>query len=128
MFRKKSIGVRGAAMRHGDVAAPDAGDIIWLDFLQPVANEQAGRGPALVLSPRIFNELTGRCIACPITRGDRDWSFHVSIPDGHEITGVVQADQLRSASWEQRGSRFICKAPAGVLDEVRARLKPLLSL
>ena len=89
MFRKKSIGVRGAAMRHGDVAAPDAGDIIWLDFLQPVANEQAGRRPALVLSPRIFNELTGRCIACPITRGDRDWSFHVSIPDGHEITGVV---------------------------------------
>jgi mRNA interferase MazF len=104
------------------VAAPDAGDIIWLDFLQPVANEQAGRRPALVLSPRIFNELN------PITRGDRDWSFHVSIPDGYEITGVVQADQLRSASWEQRGSRFICKAPAGVLDEVRARLKPLLSL
>jgi hypothetical protein len=40
----------------------------------------------------------------------------------------VQTDQLRSASWSQRGSRFICKAPAGVLDEVRAKLKPLLSL
>jgi mRNA interferase MazF len=117
-------------MRHGDVAAycPDAGDIIWLDFLQQVANEQAGRRPALVLSPRVFNELTGRCIACPITRRDRDWSFQVPIPDGHEISGVVQADQLRSVSWEQRGSRFICKAPAGVLDDVQARLKPLLSL
>jgi hypothetical protein len=32
---------------------------------------------ALVLSPRIFNELTGRCIACPIARRDADWSFHV---------------------------------------------------
>ena len=117
-------------MRHGDVAAycPDAGDRIWLDFLQPVANEPAGRRPALVLSPRVFNELTGRCIACPITRRDREWSFHVPIPDGYEITGVVQADQLRSASWEQRGSRFICKASADVIDEVRARLKPLLSL
>jgi mRNA interferase MazF len=117
-------------MRPGDVAAycPDAGDIIWLDFLQPIANEQSGRRPALVLSPSTFNVLTGRCIACPITRRDRDWSFHVSIPDGHEISGVVQADQLRSASWEQRGSRFICQAPAGVLDEVRAKLKPLLSL
>jgi mRNA interferase MazF len=117
-------------MRHGDVAAycPDAGDIIWLDFLQPVANEQVGRRPALVLSPRVFNELTGRCIACPITRRDREWSFHVPIPDGYEITGVVQADQLRSASWEQRGSRFICKASADVMYEVRARLKPLLSL
>jgi mRNA interferase MazF len=73
---------------------PDAGDIIWLDFLQPVANEQAGRRSALVLSPRVFNKLTGRCIACPITRRDRDWSFHVPIPDDHEITGVVQADQF----------------------------------
>jgi mRNA interferase MazF len=117
-------------MRHGDVAAycPDVGDIIWLDFLQPVANEQAGRRPALVLSPSAFNKLTGHCIACPITRRDRVWCFHVPMPDVHEISGVVQADQLRSASWEQRGSRFICKAPAGVLDEVRARLKPLFSL
>ena len=34
---------------------PDAGDIIWLDFLQSVANEQAGRRPALVPSPLAFN-------------------------------------------------------------------------
>jgi len=117
-------------MRRGEVAAycPDTGDIIWLDFLQSVANEHAGRRPALVLSPLAFNKLTGRCIACPITRRDRDWSFHVPLPGSDEISGVVQADQLRSASWEQRGSRFICKAPAPVLDEVRARLKPLLSL
>ena len=107
---------------------PDAGDIIWLDFLQSVANEQAGRRPALVLSPLAFNELTGRCIACPITRRDRNWSFHVAIPDNDEISRVVQADQLRSASWEQRGSQFICRASATVLDEVRARLKPLLLL
>ena len=66
-------------MRPGDVAAycPDAGDIVWLDFLATVANEQACWRPALILSPRVFNELTNRCIACPITRRDRDWSFHV---------------------------------------------------
>jgi mRNA interferase MazF len=107
---------------------PETGDMIWLDFLQSVANEQAGRRPALVLSPRAFNELTGRCIACPITRRDHEWSFHIPIPEADVVSGVVQADQLRSASWEQRGSRFICKAPTSVLDEVRARLKPLLSL
>jgi mRNA interferase MazF len=127
MCLKRSIGVASAAMRHGEVAAycPDTGDIIWLDFLQ---SEQAGRRTALVLSPLAFNKLTGRCIACPITRRDRDWSFHVPIPASDAISGVVQADQLRSVSWEQRGSRFVCKAPASVLDEVRARLKPLLSL
>src|SRR4030081_3936811 len=106
-------------MRHGEVTAycPEAGDIIWLDFQQAVANEQAGRRPALVLSPLAFNELTGRCIACPITRRDRDWSFHVVIPDGHPVAGVVQSDQLRSASWEQRGSRFLCSAPPGTVNE-----------
>jgi mRNA-degrading endonuclease toxin of MazEF toxin-antitoxin module len=36
---------------------PDAGEILWLDFLQAIANEQAGRRPVLVLSPRAFNEL-----------------------------------------------------------------------
>ena len=107
---------------------PDAGEIIWLDFLQAVANEQAGRRPALVLSPRAFNELTGRCVACPITRRDRDWSFHVAITALDDVQGVVQTDQLRSVSWEKRGSRFICRAPAAVIDEVRAKLKPLLSL
>jgi len=130
MFRKKPTGVCRAETRSGDVAAycPDAGDVIWLDLMQPVGNEQAGRRPALVLSPRTFNRLTGRCIACPITRRDRDWSFQVPIPEGHKVSGVVQADQLRSLSWEQRGSRFLCEAPNGVLEEVRAKIKPLLLL
>jgi len=107
---------------------PEAGDIIWLDLMQQAGNEQAGRRPALVLSPRAFNLLTGRCIACPITRRDRDWSFQVVIPDGHRVTGVVQSDQLRSASWELRGSRFLCSAPPGVVSEVNAKIKALLSL
>jgi hypothetical protein len=54
---------------------PDAGDIVWLDFVQSVADEQAGLRPELVLSPRAFNQLMGRCMACPITIRDRDWSF-----------------------------------------------------
>jgi mRNA interferase MazF len=107
---------------------PAAGDIVWLDFPQPFGNEQGGRRPALVLSPRAFNELTGRCMVCPITRRDRDWSLQVALPESPEVTGVVQTDQLRSASWERRGSRYICQAPAGVLDEVRAKLRALLEL
>jgi mRNA interferase MazF len=107
---------------------PSSGDIIWLDFLQPVGNEQGGRRPALVLSPRPFNQLTGRCMACPITSHDRDWNLQVVIPEGREISGVVQSDQLRSASWEQRGSKFICRAPAAVLEDVRAKLKALLEI
>jgi mRNA-degrading endonuclease toxin of MazEF toxin-antitoxin module len=72
--------------------------------------------------------LTGRCVACPIARRDCDWSFHVVITGIDDVQGVVQTDHLRSVSWEKRGSRFICAAPGAVLDEVRAKLKPLLSL
>jgi len=50
------------------------------------------------------------------------------VPDSDKMGGLVQADQLRSGCWAQRGSRFIGKAPASLLDEVRARLKPLLGL
>ncbi|HEY7245791.1 MAG TPA: type II toxin-antitoxin system PemK/MazF family toxin [Xanthobacteraceae bacterium] len=107
---------------------PSSGDIIWLDLLQAIGNEQSGRRPALVLSPRSFNELTGRCMACPITSHDRDWRLQVLMPKDCEVSGVVQTDQLRSASWERRGSRFICHAPVAVLDETRAKLKVLLEL
>src|ERR1700730_1797211 len=43
MFLKKWLGVPRAAMRCGEVAGycPNSGDIMWLDFLQPVGNEQA---------------------------------------------------------------------------------------
>jgi mRNA interferase MazF len=105
---------------------PDTGDIIWLDFLQSVANEQAGRRPALVISPLAFNSLTGRCIACPITRRDLDWSFHVPLPDARRSAALskpINCEAPRGSSADR-----VCKAPAGVLDEIRARLKPLLLL
>src|SRR4029077_1379095 len=94
MYRKSSIGDRRAAMRLGDVAAycPETGDISWLDFLQSPANEHAGRRPALVLSPRPLDVVTARCMAW-ITRRYRDWSFHVPIPEGNEISGVIRTDQ-----------------------------------
>jgi mRNA interferase MazF len=121
----------GSTARHRDMVTaycPDSGDVIWLDFLDPVGNEQGGRLPALVLSPRSFNQLTGRCMACPITSHDRDWALEVAIPKGYDIIGVVQTDQLRSLSWEQRGARFICKAAAALLNEVRAKLRALLEI
>jgi len=34
---------------------PDAGDLVWVDFNPQSGREQAGRRPALVLSPRIYH-------------------------------------------------------------------------
>jgi mRNA-degrading endonuclease toxin of MazEF toxin-antitoxin module len=72
-------------------------------------------------------------IALKLTRSagslrSSDWGFHVAITGIDDVQGVVQTDQLRSLSWEKRVSRLICSAPATVLHEVRAKLKPLLLL
>jgi mRNA interferase MazF len=46
---------------------PDTGDLIWTDFDPTKGREQAGRRPALVVSPSAFTKNTGLAIVCPIT-------------------------------------------------------------
>jgi len=90
-------------------------------FLQAVANEQAGRLPGLVLRHWPLTSFTESCIACPIRRRDRDWSFHVAIPDSDEIRGVLQADHCASP----RGSSadpVSYASSESVIGEVRAML------
>jgi mRNA interferase MazF len=107
---------------------PDAGDIIRIDFDPQSAREQAGLRPAIVLSPRRYNSLVRLCILCPITSHVKNYPFEVAIPEGHAVIGVVLADQVKSLSWEQRRSAFICPAPAPVMHEVKAKLKSLLMI
>ena len=38
---------------------PDVGDIVIVDFNPQAGHEQAGKRPALVLSPKNFNKITG---------------------------------------------------------------------
>ncbi len=37
---------------------PDAGDIVWLEFDPQAGREQAGRRPAVVLTPEGYNKKT----------------------------------------------------------------------
>jgi len=46
---------------------PDAGDFVWLTFDPQAGREQAGRRPALVLSPRVYNARSGLALVCPVT-------------------------------------------------------------
>ena len=53
---------------------PERGEAIWIDFNPQAGHEQAGRRPAIVLSPRSYNGKVGLCLLCPITnqiKGDR---------------------------------------------------------
>lgn len=122
----KRTGVRRSGAKRGD--APDAGDLIWLSFTPSAGREQAGRRPALVLSPRSYNAKVGLCLVCPVTQPAKGYAFEVALPDGLPVQGVVLADHIKSADWRERGGDPIATAPAEVIDEVRAKLKPLLGL
>ena len=52
---------------------PDRGDIVWLALTSQVGHEQAGHRPALVLSPRAYNDKTSLASFCPITAEVKGW-------------------------------------------------------
>lgn len=97
---------------------PRKGDFIAVTFDPQSGHEQRGRRPALVVSNDLFNRATGLCIACPITNTRRDYPFHVSIPEGHGVTGVVMVEQVKSIDFRSRNVKRIASAPEPVVQEV----------
>ncbi len=106
--------------------APDRGDAIRLDFDPQAGHEQAGRRPALVLSPESYNRLVGLALVCPITNKRKGYPFEVVIPDGVNVTGTVLADQVRSIDWKIRRAEFIVRLPDSVVREALAKARTLL--
>lgn len=114
------------ATKPGSPYCPDAGDFIWIDLAPTRGHEQAGRRPALVLSPRAYNRKTEMCIVCPTTNQAKGYPFEVAIPLGHSVSGVVLADQPRALSWPERNAASIAQAPQAVVDDVRETLAALI--
>ena len=107
---------------------PDRGDLIWLLFSPHAGSEQAGRRPGIVLSPRIYHEHSSLAIVCPITSRERGRLTEVKLPPGLPVSGVVLVDHVRSVDREADKLEIIGRVPDVVLDEINARLAPLLSL
>lgn len=105
---------------------PDRGDVVWLDFTPQAGREQAGRRPALVLSPRAYNERAGLAIVCPITSRVKGYPFEVQIPASPELHGVVLADQIRSLDWRGRQADLIRRLPNEVVIEVLQKMGTLI--
>ncbi|HXM46149.1 MAG TPA: endoribonuclease MazF [Bryobacteraceae bacterium] len=105
---------------------PAGGDLIWLTFDPQAGHEQAGRRPALVLSPKIYNQRSGLALVCPITNQVKGYPFEVPIPSGHGVAGAVLVDQVKSVDWKVRRAEKLGRCPIDLLDEVLARLAPLL--
>jgi mRNA interferase MazF len=61
-----------------------------------------------------------------VTNQAKGYPFEVTLPQGLPVQGVVLSDHVRSADWRARNAELIGRAPTGVLDEVRAKLQPLV--
>lgn len=110
-----------------NAAVPDRGDIVSLQFDPQRGKEQAGRRPALVLTPRSYNAKVGLAILCPITSHAKGYPFEVPLPKTMKTKGVILADHVKSLDWQARGARITEKVPPSVLVEVQAKLEVLLA-
>ncbi len=108
------------------VYTPRKGDFVTLSFDPQSGHEQQGRRPALVVSNDLFNRHTGLCIVCPVTNARRDYPFHVGIPAGNAVTGVVMAEQVKSVDFRARSAKRIGRAPQPVLEETLSILDACL--
>jgi mRNA interferase MazF len=105
---------------------PDGGELVWLTFDPQAGHEQAGRRPALVLSPKSYNHKSGLALVCPVTSQIKGYPFEVPVPAGCRVNGVILADHVKSLDWKARRAERITRVPLPTLNEVLARLAPLL--
>lgn len=113
-------------MVDGAGQAPERGDVVWLTLNLQSGYEQAGRRPALVLSPAVYNGKVGLALMCPITSQQKGYPFEVRLPEGLVVTGVVLADQVKSLDWRARLAEPMGRVPDGTVREVVAKLQRLL--
>jgi mRNA interferase MazF len=106
---------------------PERGDIVWLNFNPQAGHEQGRRRPALVISPRVYNEKVGLALVCPITSKVKGYPFEVPLHVSAKVSGVVLADQIKSLDWQVRKAEFVCKAPDDIMEEVLDKIQVLVS-
>jgi mRNA interferase MazF len=112
---------------HGSYC-PDEGDVIDITLDPQERREQRGRRPALVLTPRSYNQRAGLCVLCPITSQQKGYPSEVPIPTGYPVHGVVLSDQVKSLSCERRYAVFRCRAPSQLLGQAKGKIRALLQI
>ena len=108
-----------------DPYVPDRGDVVWLTFGPQAGHEQAGRRPAVAVSPCAYNGKAGLALFCPVTTARKGYPYEVEIPRGQPITGVILSDQLRSLDWRARKAEHICPLPSDTMLDALAKIRTL---
>ena len=110
-----------------DPYVPERGDAVWITLNPQAGHEQAGRRPAVVLSPASYNARVGLALFCPITAQVKGYPFEVLLPPDSEVAGVILSDQIRSLDWRVRDAAFICALPPAIVEAVLQKVATLLS-
>ena len=106
---------------------PECGDVVWITLNPQAGREEAGRRPALVVSPQSYNGKVGLAIFCPVTGQIKGYPFEVLIPAGLPVAGAILSDQVKSLDWRARKAELICALPARTISEVLEKLATLLA-
>jgi len=104
---------------------PDKGDLVWLNFNPQSGHEQMGKRPAIVISPKLYNEKSGLALFCPITSKVKGYPFEVEINE-KKIKGVILSDQIKSLDWKTRNVEYISKVKIEIFEEVTEKLLLLI--
>lgn len=106
---------------------PDEADIVWMYFTPQSGHEQAGRRPAVVLSPKAYNKRAGLLVCVPISSKVKGYPFEVVL-SGAGAAGAALADQIKSLDWQVRQAERKGKATLAEMAEIRSKIKLLLKL
>ena len=109
------------------IPTPRRGDLVWVDFSPQAGHEQAGRRPAVILSPEAYNRKTGLAVACPVTSQPKGYAFEVTLPAGLPIAGVVLSDHVRNIDWRARRAERLAALAEETVAEVLGKLTALLA-
>ena len=107
---------------------PERGDVVLINLNPQAGHEQAGRRPAVVVSPSAYNGKVGLAVLCPVTSQIKGYPFEVVIPKGFKVSGAVLSDQVKSLDWKVRNAEFFCKMPEDITKEILKKMNALLQI
>jgi mRNA interferase MazF len=105
---------------------PERGDLVWCDFDPTCGHEQARQRPALVLSPKLFNQKVGLALVVPVTSTVRGHSFEVAV-SGRKVSGMALIQQQRTIDYQARSVAFVERASPAVVSEALSKARAILA-
>jgi mRNA interferase MazF len=104
---------------------PERGDIVWLQFNPQAGSEQSGHRPALVVSPKSYNQKVGLALFCPIAPQVTGYPFEIVLPREAKASGAILSDQIKSLDWRVGNAKRYSRVPKDVTGEVLAKIHTL---